>query len=161
MAAKPHPKVLLVEGDEDKRVIPYLIEAHGIPWGERDEPKVVHIEAYGGIEAMLEPGEIETQLKASELQALGILVDANGDGRELWFEIARRAETGEWIERQADADVGPTNVSEFDGLVYGWGTGVPGERRIVEHSGTSFVVEVSAAGWWVLASERTSTHQTA
>lgn len=72
MPAKTHPRVLLVEGDEDKRVIPQLIEANGVPWGERDQPKIVHIEAYGGLDAMLEPGEIDTQLKASGLQALGI-----------------------------------------------------------------------------------------
>lgn len=30
----PSRKKLLVEGAEDKRVIPYLIEANGIPWGE-------------------------------------------------------------------------------------------------------------------------------
>ncbi|MGK7904814.1 MAG: hypothetical protein AB4352_26095 [Hormoscilla sp.] len=30
-----HKKKLLVEGDSDKRVIPVLIEANGIPWGEK------------------------------------------------------------------------------------------------------------------------------
>jgi hypothetical protein len=53
MPGNSRAKVLLVEGDEDKRVIPYLIEANGIRWGERNEPKVVDIEAYDGVDDML------------------------------------------------------------------------------------------------------------
>ncbi len=93
MATKPRPKVLIVEGDEDKRDIPYLIEANGIGWGERNEAKIVDIEPYGGIEEMLAPGEIETQLKASGLQALGILVDADGDAERRGQQVRPRCGT--------------------------------------------------------------------
>jgi hypothetical protein len=75
----PNPRVLLVEGDEDKRAIPYLVEANGLRWGERDEPKLVDIESYDGIDKLLAPGEIETVLKRSHLRCLGILVDADED----------------------------------------------------------------------------------
>ena len=37
------PRKLLVEGDTDKRVIPFLMEANGIEW-ERDGRPVVRIE---------------------------------------------------------------------------------------------------------------------
>jgi hypothetical protein len=33
---KPHPRLLLVEGKEDKWVIPQFMEKF-IPWGERDD----------------------------------------------------------------------------------------------------------------------------
>jgi ribosome biogenesis protein Tsr3 len=68
MVGNGRPRVLLVEGEEDKRVIPYLIEANGIDWGKPKDPSV-YIEAYGGIEVMLEPDEIETRLDASGLDA--------------------------------------------------------------------------------------------
>lgn len=75
-----HSKKLLVEGDTDKRVIPYLMEANGVAWGPRDAP-VVFIQPHGGIDELLTRRVIENELKASGLEALGILVDANGDGR--------------------------------------------------------------------------------
>jgi hypothetical protein len=58
-------RVLLVEGAEDKRVIPQLIEWAGIPWGSKNSP-LVWIEDYDGVEKLLAPREIETRFKASE-----------------------------------------------------------------------------------------------
>lgn len=78
---------LLVEGDEDKRVIPELIEANGIPWGERRSEAIVDIESYGGIENLLDRKVIATELKASGLSALGILVDANDDRESRWRRL--------------------------------------------------------------------------
>jgi 5S rRNA maturation endonuclease (ribonuclease M5) len=37
-----HSKVLLVEGKQDARVIPELIEANGVNWGTKKSP-IVHI----------------------------------------------------------------------------------------------------------------------
>src|SRR5262245_50947660 len=82
--------ILLVEGDEDKRVIPQLIEANGVRWGERDEPKIVHIESYNGVEQLLQPGEIETHLKASGLKALGVMVDADEDAAGRYRQVCSR-----------------------------------------------------------------------
>lgn len=75
---------LLVEGDEDKRVIPQLIERNKIPWVERGEP-IVQIKSHGGIEPLID--EIPTELKASDLSALGILVDANDDAASRWRRL--------------------------------------------------------------------------
>ncbi|WP_243147109.1 DUF3226 domain-containing protein [Scytonema sp. UIC 10036] len=47
MTSKYISKKLIVEGEQDKRVIPYLIEANGIPWGNTKEKAAVYIEAYG------------------------------------------------------------------------------------------------------------------
>ena len=42
-----HSKVLLVEGEQDKRVIPQLMESNGVVWGSKNN-EVVFIKDYGG-----------------------------------------------------------------------------------------------------------------
>ena len=69
MATRINPKKLLVEGDEDKRVIPQLIEANGIPWGENRDTWIAEIGQSDGFENMVKQGLIETELKASNLEA--------------------------------------------------------------------------------------------
>ena len=80
------PRKLLVEGDTDKRVIPFLMEANGIEW-ERSGRPVVRIEPYNGVEELLKPGVVEAELRASGLEALGVMVDANGDAPGRWNRI--------------------------------------------------------------------------
>lgn len=84
---RPRHHRLLVEGDEDKRVIPELIEANGIPWGERRREAIVDIKSYDGIENLLDRKVIATELKASGLVALGILADANDDAAKRWRRL--------------------------------------------------------------------------
>ena len=80
------PRKLLVEGDTDKRVIPYLMEANGIEWESSGRP-VVRIEPYNGVEELLKPGVVEAELRASGLEALGVMADANGDASARWNRI--------------------------------------------------------------------------
>lgn len=82
-------RVLLVEGDQDLRVVPWLVESRGIVWGNKKNP-LVKIHAYDGIEDLLKPGEIETQLKASGLSALGVMVDADRSAHDRWMSIRSR-----------------------------------------------------------------------
>ena len=91
MQPRVQPKRLLVEGDTDKRVIPFLMEANGVAWGTADRP-AVYIAPYGGIDEMLKAGAIEGELSASGLEALGIVADANGDARKRWAQIRRLCE---------------------------------------------------------------------
>lgn len=84
-----HPRKLLVEGDTDKRVMPFLLEANGVVWEAAGQP-VVHIESCDGVEEMLKPGAIEGELAASGLEALGAVVDANGDAHRQWDRIRHR-----------------------------------------------------------------------
>ncbi len=53
MVSQYKPKKLIVEGEQDKRVIPYLIEENGIPWGETSETAIVYIESYGSDQFIL------------------------------------------------------------------------------------------------------------
>ncbi len=84
---KPNPNRLLVEGEDDKRVIPQLIEGVGIPWGDRKKDWIVHIEPCEGVEEILKPGSIKTELKASNLKRLGIVIDADDRPERYWERI--------------------------------------------------------------------------
>jgi len=78
MASKYISKRLIVEGEQDKRVIPELIEANGIPWGNKREKAIVDITSYGS-DQFIDVDIISTELKASGLTALGLIVDADDD----------------------------------------------------------------------------------
>ena len=87
MPRRSHQKKLLVEGKEDKRLIPQLIEANGIPWGEKEADWIVAIEEYNGVDDLLKPGVIEVELKASGLRILGVLLDANESCDARWAAL--------------------------------------------------------------------------
>ena len=89
---KPHPRLLLVEGKEDKWVIPQFMEKF-IPWGERHESEKwpADIVDFDGVEPLLKPGVIEAELKSPGLTALGVMVDANTDPVGRWDRIRARA----------------------------------------------------------------------
>lgn len=90
MARRNHPKKLLVEGEEDKRLIPQLIEANQIPWGENRDTWIVEIEQCDGFEKMVKQGVIEIELKASGREVLGIIADANYKAEERWKSLRNR-----------------------------------------------------------------------
>ena len=78
-----------MEGATELRVIPYLMEANGIAWGPRGDP-VVHIAPNNGADQLLKRGVIESELAASGLEALGVVIDANGDAVRRWSQIRDR-----------------------------------------------------------------------
>lgn len=78
-------RVLLVEGKDEQRLLPELLELGGIAWPDRSPP--IWIEEKDGVEKVLEDGSIEAELQASGLQSLGIVVDANGDPGGRWTRI--------------------------------------------------------------------------
>ncbi len=71
MRSKVHPKRLLVEGREEQRVIPELIEKNGIEWGDSNDSWIVKIDEFDGVDKLLKPGVIEAELKSSGLSHLG------------------------------------------------------------------------------------------
>jgi hypothetical protein len=86
MAKGYQAKKLIVEGNQDKRVIPELIEANGIPWGDTKDKAIVFIESYGS-DQFIDADVISTELKASGLTALGLIVDADDDLAARWTSI--------------------------------------------------------------------------
>lgn len=117
-------KKLLVEGKTDQCVIPYLMEANGVPWPDSARP--VEIKPYGGVSELLKPGVIEAELRESRLEALGLVVDADTDAAARWDELRAL-----WAE-------------EFTGLP----SEIPGEGLEVVHStGPRF-------GVWIMPNNR-------
>ena len=83
---RDYPRKLLVEGETDKRVLPYLMEANGVMWP--DPPaSPVFIEPYGSVDEILKPEVIALEIGASGLEALGVVVDANGDAGARWDDV--------------------------------------------------------------------------
>ena len=88
-----HPKKLLVEGDQDKRIIPWLIEARGVKWGESRNDCVVDIESRDGFENIVKPGEIDVELKVAGRKVVGIVADGNNDVAGKWASLRKCCET--------------------------------------------------------------------
>lgn len=83
---RTYPRVLVVEGKDELRVFPELLESAGIPWPRVAEP-VLWVEEQDGITTILKPAFIEAALKASGVKAIGIVVDANGDPASRWEQL--------------------------------------------------------------------------
>ncbi len=84
--AKIRNKILLVEGAEDQRVIPELIEANGINWGTSNNP-LVYIRDCGGYDNLADPDLISSELKASGLTKLGLIIDADEEPENRWQSL--------------------------------------------------------------------------
>ncbi|ABA21035.1 hypothetical protein Ava_1412 [Trichormus variabilis ATCC 29413] len=79
-------KKLLVEGKDDLRVIPELIEKNGIVWGNNKKEAIVTIEDYGGY-TNINSDLVSTELQASGLTHLGLMVDADDKPQTRWQSI--------------------------------------------------------------------------
>ena len=90
--SRHRPRKLLVEGKDDLRTLPELLELAGIPWGPKKEDAPIWIEDYDGIEALLETDAIDAQLSASGTQAVGVIVDADEAPGAQWERIRRLLE---------------------------------------------------------------------
>lgn len=80
--------VLLVEGASEQRLLPELLEKNGIVWPKGNEP--VDIRPFDGVENLLKPDVISAELKASKLQALGLILDANDSLERRWQALRNR-----------------------------------------------------------------------
>lgn len=80
---RPHPRVLLVEGATDLRVIPELVEkGSDLEW-ELQGRRLVDIEVLDGVEH-LTPTLFSDYLKRSGLETLGMVIDADEDAGAAW-----------------------------------------------------------------------------
>ena len=75
-----------MEGDTDRGVIARLMEANGVEWPDPPNSPVF-IDSRGGIDEILEPGVLKAEIGASGLEALGIVIDANGDAKTRWDDL--------------------------------------------------------------------------
>lgn len=77
--------LLLVEGDEDKRILPELLERAGVPWGKRGN-EIVKIHSIDGVSNFTR-NELRAQLKTSGLTRLGVILDADDGPGDRWAQI--------------------------------------------------------------------------
>ena len=87
MAKTIHPKLLLVEGSDDKRTIPELIEKNGITWELKKGVPIVQIKDCQGYTNLSDPIGIKAELAAAERSALGIILDADEEPINRWQSI--------------------------------------------------------------------------
>ncbi len=86
MAKNDNPKKLLVEGKDDLRVIPELIEKNGITWVDSKKQPIVLIEECEGYENITSD-LIYTELQTGRRTHLGLVVDADDDASLRWQSI--------------------------------------------------------------------------
>ncbi len=84
----PNKKRLIVEGQDDLYSIVGLMEHH-IPWGNKKVDWPVEIKAAGSAPEMLVEGYIATELTASGVENIGIVIDANGHFQARWDAIRK------------------------------------------------------------------------
>ena len=88
------PRILLVEGKDEQRVIPHLVESGcGITWEVEKDIAVVYVAETDGKENLLKEKVITTYLKSPELSALGIMIDADEDIDGCWQSIKQVLQT--------------------------------------------------------------------
>ena len=80
---RTYPKLLLVEGAKDRRIIPYLMEKNGIPWERDAEP--VHICDISGND--ISAADAAAYYKQPDLSVLGVILDADSDAGSAWRKI--------------------------------------------------------------------------
>lgn len=78
-------KKLLVEGEKDKRLIPWLMEANHIEWLKGQEP--VDIVPVGGFDGLIDDDAVATYLKGSNTKAVGIIFDADEPSDRRWTRL--------------------------------------------------------------------------
>ena len=80
----PHPKQLIVEGDDDLSAISNLVTHHIPDFRDQNGSYLIHIKNGGGVEKILAKWFIRTELQQRELQILGFVIDADGDPGARW-----------------------------------------------------------------------------
>ena len=89
MRQTPHENLLLVEGQDDKRVIPELMERNGITWELGPKQYCVEIVAAGGLSQLLEPSFLGVSRKRAGLRRLGLLVDSDTNTEATWLRVSQ------------------------------------------------------------------------
>jgi hypothetical protein len=93
--------VLLVEGPDEVRTIPYLMGLNGIDWG-RDKNTIVKLRNCEGYANIIKASAIAVELKADGIEALGILLDADEFPQNRWIAIRNACRNSKMISNIPD-----------------------------------------------------------
>lgn len=103
MRGRVHPRLLLVEGATERRLLPELLEANGIDWPKHDPQ--VHIEEFGGFENFWRDQVMLTYLKAPQTEAVGLVFDADEPEDHRWQTVVSRCRSfGVTLPEQPNVD---------------------------------------------------------
>ena len=88
--AAAFPRILLVEGKTEERVIPELME-HYVEWpNDKNDPNLpARIKEVNGIENLLAEGTISTEIKVDGRECVGVLIDADDAPQSRWDSIRK------------------------------------------------------------------------
>jgi hypothetical protein len=96
-----YKNVLLVEGQDEVRTIPYLMGLNGIDWG-KEENTVVKLRDCKGYSNIIKASAIAVELKADGVEALGILLDADDRPEDRWIAIRNACRNSKMISNIPD-----------------------------------------------------------
>jgi hypothetical protein len=96
-----YKNVLLVEGQDELRTIPELIELNGINWGT-GKNTVVRLRDCQGCENIINKDVIAVELKADGIEALGILLDADEQPQDRWIAIRNACRNSNAVSNMPD-----------------------------------------------------------
>ncbi|MEX1365021.1 MAG: DUF3226 domain-containing protein [Nannocystaceae bacterium] len=80
-----HPRLLLVEGADEVRLIPELVEASGVRWDDDEHRVIVHLHDAGGNHEL--KNLIPVELTPAVRRAVGVIVDADQSASDRWKSI--------------------------------------------------------------------------
>lgn len=83
---RDHSNLLIVEGQDDKFSIIGLMEHH-VAWPDKREDCPVYIEVGSSAEEILKQGYLTAQIKASHIQAVGVMLDADANAHGRYHKI--------------------------------------------------------------------------
>ena len=79
------PNLLLVEGKDELRALPELMEQSGVAWPRGKVPVDIH--EHVGIENLLQPALLSTHWKTAGRAALGMIIDADESADQQWERL--------------------------------------------------------------------------
>jgi len=120
-----HPRLLLVEGDDDRHAIRNLLDRHDIPAAFLPEAGASHVVAIKQVEGVDDfPPAIRNELKVGpDLSILGVVADADrspeNEWESVWNALHAHGERPPLPELTADGRVGSVPTFEHDEIPAG------------------------------------------
>ncbi len=146
-----NPNILLVEGDEDRRVIPFLMDEY-VVWGNKENEWVAEVRSHGGIEDLLEPGNIKAAALTPGRKAVGIVIDANDHFESRWARVRQNC-LGVAADFPEELPVGGLVHQDFDGLRIGVWIMPDNQSRGMLETYLSHLIVPAQATLWAFAQE--------
>lgn len=109
--------LLIVEGKDDLYSVIQLMK-HYVTWPDNDKDWPVHVKQAGGIDAILREGYITAEIKASGIQRIGVMIDAD-DQNPTRYQSIKRLCSSEFPNCPAQMPQGGLVTDRHDGKRFG------------------------------------------